>query len=626
MAENTDVIKEFLVSLGVRVDENGLARMGARLDGITGQVARFGATAVSMGAAIEGFVAVVSNRLEDLYFVSRRVGSTVDELQDYTLALQKAGGSAANALGSAETLARNLRTNPGIAAYIQSMGVDVQHGVVKIMEGLAEKLRQIPYPIAYRIANILGIDEETLWAMTQNVNKFTDRFARLYAAFGTDAQKAAAGAHEFQNQLRDIAAAGTALSVVLADRLLPYAKMFGEWVLDAVDWLADLDHTTGGLSTKIIGFGALLAGLTIGLGAFLSVASLAAPAVGLLASLLSPVGLLVAAVAGLGYTISQQKGAWDEWGKQLGDIWDDLKEIGSFSKELGDILAKTFAPLAGPAMDTFKDTLHVILDVIEGALNLLTGKWDKAKAAASSGWEHLKEMGNDLSHALWTGGAAVLGLGVDPTDPDQTHAIMTWFMRRGWSKEQAAGIVANLKSENATFDPKKKGDGGKAVGIAQWHPDRQAEFKRVMGIDISKSNLFDQLEFFNYELTEGKEQKAGNLLKAAQTAKAAAEIISRYDERPKNADAEASKRGSLAEKLVTTLKAVQGAASNTATATAQGSATMFQKLGTGEITIQQKTDININGKSDPAATAKAVADQQDGVNSRLVRNFAGAVQ
>src|SRR5260363_90445 len=49
---------------------------------------------------------------------------------------------------------------------------------------------------------------------------------------------------------------------------------------------------------------------------------------------------------------------------------------------------------------------------------------------------------------------------------------------QGWTHKQAAGIVANLKIESG-LNPKAVGDGGKAYGIAQWHPPRQAEFRRA---------------------------------------------------------------------------------------------------------------------------------------------------
>lgn len=163
-----------------------------------------------------------------------------------------------------------------------------------------------------------------------------------------------------------------------------------------------------------------------------------------------------------------------------------------------------------------------------------------------------------------------------------------FFRRMGWSHEQAAGIVANLQAESG-MKANAVGDNGKAYGIAQWHPDRQAEFKKWAGKDIRQSSLEEQMGFVHYELTEGNERKAGALLKAAKNAQQAGEIMSRNYERPLAADAEASKRGAAA------------------------------------VQIAQTTNINVTG-GDAAATGRAVAGEQGRVNQQLARNLQTAVQ
>lgn len=123
--------------------------------------------------------------------------------------------------------------------------------------------------------------------------------------------------------------------------------------------------------------------------------------------------------------------------------------------------------------------------------------------------------------------------------------IMDYLVGKGWTREQAAGIAANLEQESS-FDPDAIGDGGKAYGIAQWHPDRQAQFKKWSGKDIRGSSLEDQVNFLHYELTQGNEQAAGNRLRGATSAEDAGAIVSRYYERPRDADDQANIRGDRA--------------------------------------------------------------------------------
>ena len=93
------------------------------------------------------------------------------------------------------------------------------------------------------------------------------------------------------------------------------------------------------------------------------------------------------------------------------------------------------------------------------------------------------------------------------------------------------------------------GDGGNAYGIGQWHSDRQDAFKKLFGIDIRKSTLDQQLQFANYELTQGNEQSAGRRLRGATNAADAGALVSRYYERPADVEGEAQGRARYASDL-----------------------------------------------------------------------------
>lgn len=134
------------------------------------------------------------------------------------------------------------------------------------------------------------------------------------------------------------------------------------------------------------------------------------------------------------------------------------------------------------------------------------------------------------------------------TSGEAISTSMQYFMQQGWSRDQAAGIVANLSAESG-MDHGIVGDGGQAYGLAQWHPDRQAAFKRWSGKDIRQSTRAEQLAFVHYELTQGNEQAAGNRLRRATNAGQAADIVTRYYERPKHVDRDAATRSAMAERI-----------------------------------------------------------------------------
>ena len=94
-----------------------------------------------------------------------------------------------------------------------------------------------------------------------------------------------------------------------------------------------------------------------------------------------------------------------------------------------------------------------------------------------------------------------------------------FFVHQGWSSEQSAGLVANLIAES-NLNENAIGDGGQAVGLAQWHPDRQSLFAGLMGKPIQGSSFEDQLYFVHAEL-QRSESRAGDALRDCATAAAA---------------------------------------------------------------------------------------------------------
>ena len=121
-------------------------------------------------------------------------------------------------------------------------------------------------------------------------------------------------------------------------------------------------------------------------------------------------------------------------------------------------------------------------------------------------------------------------------------------MAKGWSREQSAGIVANLIQESE-LKPGAIGDSGSSYGIAQWRGSRQKDFEQFAGKGIKGSSFKEQMEFVHHEMTAGEEKAAGARLKATQTASEAGAVVSKYYERPALREEEAAKRGAAAERI-----------------------------------------------------------------------------
>jgi hypothetical protein len=107
---------------------------------------------------------------------------------------------------------------------------------------------------------------------------------------------------------------------------------------------------------------------------------------------------------------------------------------------------------------------------------------------------------------------------------------MKFFQDKGWTKEQSAGIVANLMAESSVnMKTDDYNPGEQAYGIAQWRPDRQEIFKRVYGKPIQEAGFTEQLNFVNWELNNTEKKAATALRTATDPSTAAAIVDSMYE-------------------------------------------------------------------------------------------------
>lgn len=203
-----------------------------------------------------------------------------------------------------------------------------------------------------------------------------------------------------------------------------------------------------------------------------------------------------------------------------------------------------------------------------GLKNLFSGLWDGITSVFQGAWSNispvLDRMENALDRAGGTSGMRASGpasgssLSSAQTSQRTTEA-MRYFVSQGWTPGQAAGIVANLRRESG-LNERAVGDGGRAAGVAQWHPDRLADIERHFGMSIWRMNYAQQLQAVNYELRQGAERAAGRHIAMQDTGREAGAATSLYYERPGDRAGEAYRRGALAQSIQADFMRSQGAA------------------------------------------------------------------
>lgn len=173
----------------------------------------------------------------------------------------------------------------------------------------------------------------------------------------------------------------------------------------------------------------------------------------------------------------------------------------------------------------------------------------------------------------------------------RTQHVIDYFTAHGWTRNQAIGIAANIMRESG-FRANAVGDSGYAYGLGQWHPNRQAVFKKQFGKDITSATADEQLEFFNWELNNTYKH-AGNKLRATSTPGDAAEVVTRNFEIPRDPF---------------------------------GASALSRQNAAHIVNITQNNTVTVSGVNDPHKAAAAVGTEMDHHNSVLFRNTRSAVQ
>ena len=597
------VIKKFLVTLGFKTDESALKKFGDGIDRATKSVFLLAtavtATATTVAIGVERFAA----NMEKLYFAAYRTGTSAVHIKAFERTIQDFGGTAEDAMGSIEGLTTFLRNNPAggsgmINQWLAGVGKhltgDKAVDLASIGELFAKNTREGNQRLNDQLASQWGISSAT--ALQIQMAGFGDRQAATSKRLeGAGFKKATEDAVSFMRALREtgdwltiigarvgdvlqqklgfsmgklndyLAANGNAI----ADKIVHGVEMFIHLleamapivmgIIHAFEWL---DKATGGLSTTLLGVMALMyafggfkiisgiwkvgeavIGLARGWGAVSTaakaaeVAAVASKAANLeraatleatvlraeaRADVLRAAGNHAGADAALATATTAENAAIAARAAAAGGKvakLGKLATIGAIGSKLSGI--GTAAWLGYELGDTINDLFP-------------NGPLAKAGEAVSRGVDWYRDKVNDTQHP---GQAPMQALGA-----------------MGWSKEQAAGIIANLQSESGShLNPDAYGSGtegrglpGEAYGIAQWHKDRQATFAKVYGHDIHGSSREEQLRFVNWELRHS-ENRAGDAIRQSANARDSANFMNSLYER--SADRSA-RRGDMAENLM----------------------------------------------------------------------------
>lgn len=527
-----------LKDTGGEADKTGAKLKKSGKDGAEGfeNVAK---SAAKFLALIGGTMAVkrfIENQIEANAALDRfaqNLDQSANSISAWGNAAELAGGSAEGLQGTMDMLSKSqtelqLTGQSGLIPYFSALGLslaDTQgkaRPVNDLLLDLADRFSKMDRTTANNMGRMMGIDQGTMQLLLKGRSEVELMIARQ-KEYGAVTKQQAEEASRLRNAMvaskqsfeafgRELLSAATPA----LEKMFAIFSDFGSWIQENKEFVQTF--------LTIIAVG--LAGI---------------------AAATIPINLTVVAVLALAAAVAALWQDYQTW-KRGGDSFIDwskwepgFKAAGAGIKWLKDLLGDMVYRAIAAA------------DVLSAVFNR---DWERAKFAAGEFMSgNGKKYGTDDapappgapgSPAPAAGSGTVNSTGKSAAGgTKEEQAAMAYFQAQGWTREQAAGLAANIKRESA-FRPDAVGDNGKAYGIAQWHPDRQAEFKKKFGKDIQGSSMEEQMAFMHYELTQGNERKAGNILRGTSSAAEAAAAVSSHYERPADKAGEAAKRGQLA--------------------------------------------------------------------------------
>ena len=133
------------------------------------------------------------------------------------------------------------------------------------------------------------------------------------------------------------------------------------------------------------------------------------------------------------------------------------------------------------------------------------------------------------------------------TRTENNNYIISYFMNKGLTENQAKGIYGNLMQESGGDIDAMSKDGHKSYGLAQWTGDRKRKLFKMYG---DRPNLKQQLDFLWWELNN-TERAALSALKQTSTVYEATKVFMNKFERPHKDYANFARRLKYANSAIT---------------------------------------------------------------------------
>jgi GH24 family phage-related lysozyme (muramidase) len=257
-----EILKEFLMALGFKVDEPSLRKMQATINKVTGVIETMGAVTSAVAVMIDENVLQMAKSFDTLYYSSQRIGTSVKNIQTLQFAAQMVGVSATTATSALESMARAMRLNPGLSGLLNNLGVQTKGRDPADMQlDLLHRLKGMQPYIAAQFGQQFGIDPDTLNLLLKNLDRFDaarKERLKMFQDAGLNPDQLATQSADFEHNMLRFDTQFEIFQALIGQRFLPAV----DWLLEGLNKILGLiDKHTGGKQSVAGSIGIAGAGL-----------------------------------------------------------------------------------------------------------------------------------------------------------------------------------------------------------------------------------------------------------------------------------------------------------------------------------------------------------------------------
>lgn len=239
MSGTSEVLQEYLVKLGFKVDQGDYKKFTDSLGTVGKRVLGVGVAVAGVVAGVEAAAAAFAYSMRKVYFDSQLAQSSVKNLQSLSYAGQQVGISAESMTGAIHNMAQQLRLNPGLRGVIESFGVKVEgRDVSDVMTDYVKALGSMPEFQAAQFAGMFGMDPDTYHQFRNNADAIIAKQKEMkdvYKSLGTDMDEAAKMGLHYANSLDNVKMHLGALENSILAGVLPAFDKFTAGIVHNMD-------------------------------------------------------------------------------------------------------------------------------------------------------------------------------------------------------------------------------------------------------------------------------------------------------------------------------------------------------------------------------------------------------